>query len=84
MNAGRMAEFGTEKESVVFLGNDMRQVSLNEMLRSLHDALPVLKMEEWERDQIRISFSISTGGRDTGLLNDKQVEFIETQYHKHK
>lgn len=62
----------------------MRQVSLQEMLRSLNEALPHLGMSSWEREQIYISFSASDGARDTSLLTDKQVEFIELQYNKHK
>lgn len=62
----------------------MRQVSLQEMLRSLHAALYQLHMSSWEREQIHISFAASNDARDTSLLNDKQVEFIELQYNKHK
>jgi hypothetical protein len=62
----------------------MRQISLQEMLRSLHAALYQLKMSSWEREQIHMSFAASGEAKDTSVLTDKQVEFIEMQYNKHK
>jgi hypothetical protein len=62
----------------------MRQISLNEMTRSLHAAMYQLQMQIWEREQVLTCYTKSEKGNNTGLLDDKQVEFIETLYHKHK
>ena len=61
----------------------MKAISIGEMLREIDKLCGLNTVSRWEESFIEGMMKESDNGADTAKLSEKQVELIDTIFHKH-